>query len=342
MKALVLTQYNCFELQDVPAPQPAPHEVLIEVKACGICGSDVHGMDGSTGRRLPPIIMGHEAAGIIAAVGEQVHQFAVGDRVTFDSMISCRACWFCRRGQENLCDSRRVLGVSCTEFKQDGALAEYVVVPQHIVCPLPEGLSYERAAMAEPVSVAVHAVGRLPIRLGDTAVVVGAGMIGLLAIQALRQAGCQRVIAVDLDARRLELASRLGADLTLAADGETAASIAAITGGRGADVAIEAVGVSASVATAIHAVRRGGTVALVGNLSPKVDLPLQAVVTRELTLAGSCASANEYPQSLAMIASGAIQVDPIISAVVPLADAGDWFHRLHRGNEGLLKVIVAP
>ena len=155
MKALVLTEYNRFDYTDVPEPQIGPREVLVEVKACGICGSDVHGMDGSTGRRLPPIIMGHEAAGVDRRGRRRRSTvWPVGERVTFDSMISCGDCWFCRRGQVNLCNHRRVLGVSCTEFKQHGAFAEYVAVPQHIVCPLPEGLSFERAAMAEPVSVA--------------------------------------------------------------------------------------------------------------------------------------------------------------------------------------------
>jgi len=343
MKALVLSSYNHFEYQDIPQPQPGPEEVLVEVRACGICGSDVHGMDGSTGRRIPPIVMGHEASGVIAEVGNRVEDLEVGDRVTFDSTVYCGRCDFCRRGQVNLCDRRRVLGVSCEEFRQDGAFAQFVAVPQHIVCRLPEGLSFERAAMAEPVSIAVHGVHRLPIQLSDTAVVVGTGMIGLLAVQALRAAGCGRIFAVDIDHRRLELACRLGADEALSPkEVDVPAEVIRRTGGRGADVALEAVGTASTVAMAIAAVRKGGCVSLVGNLTPQVELPLQAVVTRELTLLGSCASRGEYPVCLEMIARGAIDVDALTSAVAPLAEGGRWFERLAKGDEGLLKVILQP
>ena len=211
MKALVLTQYNRFEMQDVPVPALGPEDVLVEVRACGICGSDVHGMDGSTGRRVPPVIMGHEAAGVVARLGSDVGDWAEGDRVTFDSTIYCGRCFFCRQGRINLCDHRRVLGVSCDEYRQDGAMAEYVAVPRHILYRLPEGLDFRRAALVEPLSVAVHAVGRMTLAPDDTVAVIGAGMIGLLVIQALRAAGCRRIIAVDLDAERLALAGRFGA-----------------------------------------------------------------------------------------------------------------------------------
>ena len=343
MKALVLTEYNCLKYMDVPEPSIGPEEVLVEVKACGICGSDVHGVDGSTGRRIPPIIMGHEAAGVVARVGTAVSGLRPGDRVTFDSMICCGRCPFCRQGASNLCDRRQVLGVSCPEFRREGAFAELVAVPQHIVYPLPPELSFERAAMAEPLSVAVHAVNRLQLRLGETAVVFGAGIIGLLAIQALRAAGCGRLFAVDVRQERLELAQRLGADCALCAQGsDVAAEIRRLTGGTGADVAIEAVGVPQTVAQAINSVRKGGRVALVGNVSPQAELPLQAVVTREVTLLGCCASAGEYPACLEMIARGRIDVDPLLSAVAPLAEGAQWFQRLRDPKEKLLKVVLVP
>lgn len=343
MKALVLTEYDHFEYQDVPPPQVGPEDLLVEVKACGICGSDVHGMDGSSGRRVPPIIMGHEASGVIAELGDHAGDWRVGDRVTFDSTIYCGRCGFCRGGAVNLCDRRRVLGVSCKEFRQHGAFAQYVAVPQHIVYRLPEGLSFEHAAMVEPVSIAVHGAGRLPIRLGDSVVVVGTGMIGLLAVQALRAAGCAPVIAVDVDPRRLELACRLGADEAISArETDVVAEVLRRTDGRGTDLAVEAAGLLPTVAAAIGSVRKGGCVGLIGNLTPRVELPLQAVVTRELTLYGSCASRGEYPACLEMIARGAINVEVLTSAVVPLGEAAEWFRRLREGKEGLLKVIVRP
>jgi L-iditol 2-dehydrogenase len=343
VKALVLTEYNHFEIQDVPEPRIGADELLVRVAACGICGSDVHGMDGSSGRRIPPIIMGHEASGVIAQVGERVTRWKSGDRVTFDSTIWCGSCHFCDQGRVNLCENRRVLGVSCQEFRRDGAYAEYVAVPQNIVYRLPDALSFEHAAMVEPVSVAVHGVQRLPIRLNDTAVVVGTGMIGLLVVQALRAAGCGRVFAVDVDPKRLDLACRLGADEGFSPNAaDVVAEVLRRTNGRGADVIVEAVGMPATVAAAIAAVRKGGSVGLVGNLSPEVQLPLQAVVTREVTLYGSCASSGEYPACLDLIARGAIRVEPLITAVAPMEEAPAWFDRLYRREDGLMKVILRP
>ena len=197
MKALLLTDPNHFEYTDLPNPEIGPEDVLIQVKACGICGSDVHGMNGSSGRRVPPIVMGHEASGVIAAAGENVSGWHVGDRVTFDSTIYCGHCHFCRQGLINLCDHRRVLGVSCADYRQHGALAEYVAVPQRILYRLPDEVSFVHGAMVEPVSIAVHAAGRVPPTLDDTVVVGGTGMIGLLMVQVLRTAGCGQIRLVD-------------------------------------------------------------------------------------------------------------------------------------------------
>jgi L-iditol 2-dehydrogenase len=158
MKSLLLKEYLQLELADFPQPQPGPGEVLIRVAACGICGSDVHGYDGGSGRRIPPIVMGHEAAGVVAAIGSGVTGFKTGDRVTFDSTVYCGECVFCRRGEVNLCDNREVIGVSCGDYRRHGAFAEYISVPERIMYPLPEAMSFPEAAMLEAVSVALHAV----------------------------------------------------------------------------------------------------------------------------------------------------------------------------------------
>ena len=343
MKALVLEEYKHFVYRDVPEPKFGEEEVLIRVKACGICGSDVHGMDGSTGRRIPPIIMGHEAAGYIEAVGSKVTGWKVGDRVTFDSTISCGKCDFCRKGLINLCDNRRVLGVSCADYRQHGAFAEYVVVPQHILFRLPDEVSFEKAAMVEAISVAFHGVGRAPVTINDSAVVVGAGMIGMLVIQALRLAGCGKIVAVDIDAGRLEAAKRMGADASVRSDESDALDqILHLTGGRGADLAYEVVGITPTVKMALASVRKGGSLTLVGNLAPMVELPLQSVVTRQITLYGSCASSGEYPACLDMLARGSIKVDEMISAVAPLSEGPDWFNRLYAREPGLMKVLLVP
>ncbi|MCA9246006.1 MAG: galactitol-1-phosphate 5-dehydrogenase [Planctomycetales bacterium] len=343
MKALLLSEYKSLQVTEMPTPELGPHDVLIRVRACGICGSDIHGYDGSSGRRIPPLVMGHEAAGEVAAVGADVQRFELGDLVTMDSMVSCGRCRFCLRGETNLCDNRRVLGVSCGDYRQHGAFAEFVAVPERIVYSLPAGLAVEHAALVEPVSIALHAVSLTPIRLGDVAVVVGTGMIGLLIVQALRWAGCGRIYAVDLDDEKLQLACRLGAHAGLnPSQCDVPAEIRKLTEGTGADVALEAVGATAPVECAINSVRKGGAVTLVGNLAPKIDFPLQSVVTRQIRLIGSCASKGNYLTCLQMMADGKIDVAPLISAVAPLEQGAAWFERLYAGEKGLLKVVLQP
>ncbi len=345
MKALLLTAPSKLDYVDFPAPTPADDEVVVRVHACGICGSDIHGWDGSTGRRRPPLIMGHEASGEIVATGPRVTGRRAGDRVTCDSTSSCGACRFCAEGQVNLCDNRRVVGVAPVEYRQHGAFAEQLAIPARILYKLPDTLPYDQAAMVEPVSIAVHAVQRTKIAAGSTAVVIGSGMIGLLVIQALRWAGAKQVVAVDLADNRLELARRLGATHTINSGREDAAAIVAnLTGGLGADTAFEVVGFTPTLNLALATLKRGGTCVLVGNLSPKTqDFPLQAVVTKEITITGSCASAGEYPLCLDLIARGVIDVKPMIEAVVPLAEGAGWFEKLSAKDGGkYMKVILAP
>ena len=264
----MLEEYNHFVYKDVPEPVLGTNDVMVSVRACGICGSDVHGMDGSTGRRIPPLIMGHEAAGVIAGVGSNVNKIQPGERVTFDSTVYCGTCFYCRRGDINLCDHRRVLGVSCDEYHQNGAFAEFVTVPQHIIYPLPEKISFEQSAMVEPCSVAFHAVERTSASLHDTAVVVGAGIIGLLVVQILRAGEWRQIIAIDIEPDKLKLAGKLGADVGLNPGREDVIScIKKMTGNRGADAVFDAVGIEASLKTAIDSLRKGGVLTLIGNLS---------------------------------------------------------------------------
>ena len=233
----------------------------MRVAACGICGSDVHGYDGSSGRRIPPIVMGHEAAGIVAAAGAGVEGYAVGDRVTFDSTVYCGDCDWCQRGEVNLCDNRQVIGVSCGDYRRHGAFAEYVAVPQRILYRLPDNLSFAEAAMLEATSVALHAVRVSEVKGGETALVIGAGMIGLLTLQAARAAGCARVLVADVDASRLELAKQMGADEILHGSGaELVAEVLKLTEGRGVDLAYEAVGRNETVDCRhrLHAKGRNG------------------------------------------------------------------------------------
>lgn len=343
MKALVLEEYNKLVYKDWPDPEVADDEVLVEVKAAGICGSDVHGMDGSSGRRIPPLIMGHEASGVIVSMGKDVHGWKEGDRVTFDSTIYKQDDWYTRRGQYNLSDLRMVFGVSPGKYRRHGAFAEYVNIPQHILHRIPEGVSFTQAAMVEPIGVAAHAVGLTPVSRNDTALVVGAGMIGLFLVQVLRSSGCGKILAVDLEDERLALARQLGADHTLnPSKDKVYEEVLALTENRGADVAFEAVGIQDTVQSAIECSRKGATVTLVGNISPSVEIPLQSVVTRQIRLQGSCAICGEFPAVLEMIARGTINTEAILSAEVPLSEGAAWFNRLYKGEKGLFKVILKP
>lgn len=344
MKALVLESYNNLVYKDMPEPDYKPNEVLIRVKACGICGSDVHGFDGSSGRRNPPLIMGHEASGVIVEAGSAVKNYKVGDRVTFDSTVYDLDDWYTLKGKYNLSDSRMVLGVSPKEYKRHGAFAEYVVVPEHILYHLPDSVTFEQAAMVESVAVAAHAIDLTPINLRDTALVVGTGMIGLFLVQLLKLSNAGTIIAIDIDDQKLVLAKKFGADHTFnsATDSNIHESILALTHNRGADVAFEVVGVSETIKMAIENVRKAATVTLVGNISPKVEIPLQAVVTREVRLQGSCAIAGEYGIVLELIEKGLVDVDSLLSATAPLEDGASWFRRLYDKEPGLNKVILQP
>jgi threonine dehydrogenase-like Zn-dependent dehydrogenase len=344
MKALVLEEYKKLVFRDYPDPVlRGPDDVIVRVRAAAICGSDVHGMDGSTGRRIPPIVMGHEASGEIVEVGSSVRGYRVGDRVTFDSTEYCGSCFYCRRGEVNLCDNRRVLGVSCGDYRRDGTFAEYVVIPERILYSMPENLDFVAASIAEPAAVAAHAAAITPMALGDSLAVVGAGLIGLILIQVLRASSSGKILAIDTDQSRRETALRVGADEALDPTDPTAHDrILALSAGRGFDRVFEAVGAEAPIATAIASARKGGTVTLIGNLSPSVRMPLQSVVTRQISLLGSCAMSGEYPFVLDLLARGKIDVTSIVSAIAPLSEGAAWFDRLYAREPGLLKVVLEP
>jgi L-iditol 2-dehydrogenase len=343
MKALVLEEYNKLVYRDMPDPKPAPGEVLVKVKACGICGSDVHGMDGSTGRRQPPIVMGHEASGEIVETGAGVTRWKVGDRVTFDSTVYPLDDWYTLKGRYNLSEGREVVGVSPVDYKRHGAFAEYLAIPQHILYKIPDNVSFEQAAMVEPAAVAAHAVRISGVRVGDSAVVMGSGMIGAFIVAMLKSAGATPIIAVDIDDEKLKTASGYGADIVVNSQKESLAdTVRKHTKGRGADLGFEAIGISATVGALIDSLRKGGTAVLVGNLTPSIDFPLQKVVTTEIKVQGSCAICGEYEIVLDMIAAGALNVNDMISAVAPLSEGAEWFRKLYAREGNLSKVILVP
>jgi L-iditol 2-dehydrogenase len=343
MKALVLEEYNKLVYKEVPDPVVQKNEVLVKVMACGICGSDVHGLDGSTGRRIPPMIMGHEASGIIVQTGTEVKNWKSGDRVTFDSTVYPLDDWYTLEGMYNLSDNREVLGVSPETYKRDGAFAEYIAIPQHILYRIPENVSFEQAAMVEAVAVALHSINISGIKTGDKCAVVGAGMIGVFIIKLLKISGASSILAIDINPKRLEQAKNAGADhVFISTEKDLAEKIYHLTNNRGTDISFEAAGKSESVNIAIDIIRKGGKSVLVGNISPKIEFPLQKVVTRELKVLGSCAIRGEYEVVLDLISTGKISVDDQISTVAPLSEGGTWFNKLYRREEELNKVILVP
>ena len=329
-------------MEQVPVPEAGPNEVLIKLEKTAICGTDLHiyKWDEWSQRTIKPgLVIGHEFVGRIAAIGPGVTGYQLGDRVSAEGHIVCGHCRNCRAGRQHLCPNTVGIGVN-----RHGAFAEFVTVPARIVHVLPDALGFNEAAMIEAVSVGVHAVRLTPCAPGDTAVIVGTGMIGLLTLQAAKIAGFAQVIAVDTEDSRLDVACELGAThrFNPKSGGDLTEFVKSLTKGQGADAAFECVGLNATVLSAIHAVRKGGTVTLVGNLTPKTELPLQVVVTRQLRLQGSCASAGEIPRCIELLATKQIKVDKIISAVVPLEQGADWFAKLYAGAPGVMKVILAP
>lgn len=343
MKALLYTEPYTLEYVDVPNPDLGTDDVLIRIKACGICGSDVQGYTGNTGRRLPPLIMGHEAAGVVGRIGDNVTDFVPGDRVCFDSTVYCNMCPACKQGLFNRCIHRQVLGVSVPEFKRNGALAEYVAVPHWIVAKLPDDMSFVQAALLEPASIGTHAANRRAISHDDTAVVIGAGTIGLFILQAAKLRGAKRTLACDISDFRLDLARQVGADECINPQSLTLRdAVLALTDGRGADITFEAVGFAETFREAISITRTGGSVVAVGNLAKETEFNLQELVSRELTFTGSYASSGEFRTCIDLIASEQIKVGPLVSEVLPLKDGPSAFRRLLEAKENLLKIVLEP
>jgi L-iditol 2-dehydrogenase len=343
LKALLYTKPYTFEYTDVPDPTVGDDDVLVRVKACGICGSDVHGHTGQTGRRLPPLIMGHEAAGVVERTGRNVAGFTPGDRICFDSTVYCNQCPACKQGQYNRCVKRQVLGVSIPEFKRHGAFAEFVAVPHWICAKLPDHMSFVQAALLEPASIGTHAAHRPPLSQGDTIVVVGAGTIGLFILQAARIRGAGTTIASDVNEFRLDRARQVGTDVCInPAKTNLKDEIDKRTAGRGADVVFEAVGFSETFRQAIALTKMGGCLVAVGNLQKETQFNLQELVSRELTFTGSYASAGEFRACIDLIAAGKINVQPLISEVLPLQEGPAAFKRLLAGKENLLKIVLEP
>ncbi len=326
----MFTDFNRLELQTVPAPRPErPDDVLVRVHAASVCGSDLHGYTGKTGRRKPPLIMGHEVAGEVVAVGEAVTHVQPGDRVALHPLIY-------RPDPATGRVVRQMIGMNLP-----GAYAEYTVVPESNVYPIPDALPYTVAALTEPTAVAVHAVGLAPIRPYDRVLVIGAGTIGLLAMQVLRMAGAREVIVSDVSEARLAVARQMGALHTVNPSAQDfAGAVRDLTDAQGFDLTFEAVGISATVAQSVAAVRDGGAVVWIGNSQKIVEVDMQAIVTRELQVIGSYGmNERDFARALAMLSDGRIDVAPLITRRAALAEGPGLFDELLR-DEAVIKCVI--
>jgi propanol-preferring alcohol dehydrogenase len=337
MKAMVLREYNQpLRLEDVAMPTIEAGELLVRVKACGVCASNLKYVKEPADCIKLPHILGHEPAGEVMEVGPDVHGFAQGDRVCIYIFVTCRACVYCTTGQENNCLQQQRLG-----HELPGAYAEYLKVPAWNTFKIPEGISFEEAGgIADAMVTSYHAVReKAQVSVGEDVAVMGVGGLGSNAVQLARLAGC-RVIAIDITPRKLEFARRLGADETINAQTEEVPErIRTMTKGKGVEVFFDYVGTRDSMKAGLHSVRRGGKIVLVGH-EPGHDFQaktFQELIMEEVQLIGSHASTrNEMQAVLKLIQDGKIR--PLIGAVYPLAEANEAHRALE--NEEIFGRIV--
>ncbi len=330
MQALWMTAIKKHELIETPLPtlDGKPDWALLKVRSVGVCGSDLHGYLGHTGRRIPPLIMGHEATAEVVEVGPQARGVQPGDRVALHPMVDLG-----QLGQEK---DRLVLGMNAP-----GAYAEYLTWPATHLYPLPADLSYEDGALTEPLAICVHAVGLAHIRPYDTAFIVGAGPIGLLTLAVLRSTGVGTIAVSDTSEARLERARRLGAGVLInPLRQRPRAVVDDFTGGAGVDIAFEAVGASATCQQTIEVTRDRGQVIWIGNSAKMVEVDMQLIVTRELRVLGSYGmTPQDFRRSLHMLADGVIPTEHIINRRARLSEGETLFEELLAAPE-VIKCVI--
>jgi len=342
MKAAVLHGPLDLRLESRPVPTPAPDEVLVAVRAVGVCGSDVHyWRSGRIGDFVvrSPLVLGHECAGVVAEAGSAVRSLKPGDRVALEPGVPCRRCAWCKSGRYNLCPDVVFMATPPV----DGAFAEYVAHPADFAYVLPEGVSLEEGALLEPLSVGLHAVRRSGLGPGGSVLVAGAGPIGLTALLAARAAGAAAVLVSDVVPNRLEMARKLGASAALDVRSvDLAAEVARLTDGLGVDVAIECSGAPAAQTAALASLKRGGVVVLVGMGTETMALPVADLQSRELDVRAVFRYANTYPAAVGLVASGQIDLEPLVTHHFTLDEVCQAMETAHGRTGGAIKVVVHP
>ena len=339
MKALVYKGPRVIELEEIPVPAPVQDESLIRIRAVGVCGSDLEGFLGKTGRRTPPMVMGHEMAGTVEVPAEESN-LQKGDHVVVQPKIYCGECDYCQQGLTNLCPGAEFFGV----MSKNGGMAEFLAVPERCLFKITDGVDFHEACMVEPAAVAYRSVHQLPehtLRQAEYTLIVGAGTIGLLILQMLRLRGVRNLIVSDLYDHRLDIARKLGADFAVNPQKEPFLSrIGEITANRMVDIAIEAVGFAASVTHALEVLKNGGTSVWVGNAQRMVEVNMQRIVTGELTIKGSSIYTEaDFTASLELIESRRIGVNSILTLRERLEEGVGVFNRLKDNKDG--KIVKA-
>jgi 2-desacetyl-2-hydroxyethyl bacteriochlorophyllide A dehydrogenase len=345
MQALVWEGARQMALKDMPLPVLAKDEVLIEVAYCGICGAELSGYLGHNALRKPPLVMGHEFSGTIVAMGEEAtaHHPALelGARVTADPMVFDGTCVYCSQGQNHLCLNRSLVGAA-----RPGAFARYVAVPGRVVFLLPQGVDMRMGAMVEPTACAVR-IASLATGLNDGSVlIVGAGTIGLLALQVFRHRGAARVFVSDTNVERLAFAAELGAEvlnpLQVDVVQEVQSAVSGATGRDGVDIALDAVGKAVTRAQCVSAVHRGGQVLLSGLHEETSAMPVADMIRREITAQGTyCYTPGDFSEAIKLIDQAAVVFgDWVVDA--PLSEGGAWFDALVDDPGGAIKVLLQP
>ncbi len=341
MKALVYNGPNTLEIKDVTKPSRKSRELLIKVKACGICGSDVEGYLGKSGRRTPPMVMGHEFAGEVVEVDED-SDFNKGDKVTVYPKLYCGECSYCQKGLTNICPEADFLGV----LDKDGAMQEYLSVPEKYVIKVDKNISYAEISMVEPLAVAYRSVTKISdndLKNSDYVLLIGAGTIGLLILQILKLKGAKNIIVSDLSDSRLKKAETLGASTTInPKKSDFIESVTEITEGNMADYSFEAVGVSNSASQSLSALKIGGTAVWVGNAQKMIDINMQKIVTTELNIMGNYIyDEKDFIDSLQLIEEEKINLQALISIKESLINGKEMFKKLVNNSDGsILKIIL--
>jgi L-iditol 2-dehydrogenase len=339
MKAMLLTAPGTLEYLDVPDPVlEAGDDVLVRVGATSICGSDTHGYTGHGGRRIPPLIMGHETSGRVEAIGTDVTDTAVGDRIFVLPMLSCLRCAPCRAGAYDACTARQVYGADLP-----GAFADFVRIKARAAVPIPDAVSYVQGALIEQLSVVIKGISRASIAAGDSVAVIGAGPIGLLAVMVLALHRPRHLVVVELDEGRRRKAMELGATLAIdPAQEDPGTTVAGITGGVGVDVCIEAAGITPTVTAAVNVTRPGGTLVWLGNTSRDVQIDLFKIVWNQLTIVASVGmTRSSVTRAIELIETGAVPVERLVNLQVPLADGVAAFDRTVH-DMSIIKTVLVP